>query len=282
MTDQIFAGKVAIVTGATGSIGQAIVSRLAEAGARVVGCSRNAESGEAMVRAMRERGLDVRFIAADVGTEPAVQAIVAEAIETYGRLDVVINGAAAVEIIRSGQETNVVELPTETFRYELTINLFAPFWFFKYAIPHMQAVGGGAFVNCSTLAAHRLQPGMPAYASGKAALEALSQQVAVEYGPDNIRSNCLVIGSIQNAVNGRLHAHPVAGRMLRSAQALDRAGLPEFVADAAAFLASDQSRFTTGSNVMVEGGAIAKSALPDAAAVYREMQAYDAAAGNSA
>lgn len=265
--------KVAIVTGFTGSIGEAIAQRLAGDGARVMGCGRRPDAGEEAARALREEGFDVRFVAADLAKEEAVADVVAQTLATFGRLDVVVNNAAAVDVLRSGRETNVVGLPTETFRHELDINLFAPFWFFKYAIPVMQAADGGVFVNCSTMSAHQLQPGQPAYAASKAALEALSRQVAVEYGTDNIRSNCIVIGAIHNKVNGRLHEHPRAGPLLRSIQALDTPGMPDYVADAALFLASDRSRFTTGSNIFVEGGTTAKSAIPDTQAIYREMLA---------
>lgn len=278
MSQAMLAGKVAIVTGFTGSIGRAIATRLAEDGARVIGCGRRQEAGDSAAASLREKGLDISFIAADVGSEAAVGEMVAAAAERFGSVDIVVNNAAAVDVVRAGKETNVVALPTETFQYELLINLFAPFWFFKHAIPLMKASGGGAFVNCSTVSAHRKQPGMPAYAASKAALEALSEQVAVEYGRDNIRSNCIVIGAIRNEVNKAFHEHPRGGPMFRSAQSLDTLGLPEFIADAALFLGSDRSRFTTGSNLMVEGGADIKSGFPDATVLYREMNADPASA----
>lgn len=264
-------GKVAIVTGATQSMGIGLAERLVEEGACVVGCGRSADRGEAAAKSVREQGGTMTFMRADVTQEHDVRAVVENAIATHGRLDIVVNNAAAIDHIRGGGEKPLVDEESSALDRHLSVGFYGPFWFAKYAIPQMIKQGGGVFVNISSLVAVRPAQGMPAYASSKAALEAFSRQIAVDYASDNIRSNVVRVGAIQVEQNRRLHEHPAAGPALRENQLIQRSGRPEDIAAATAFLASDDAGFITGIAINVDGGAFYKTHVPDVSSVYAEI-----------
>src|SRR3546814_17649943 len=113
---------------------------------------------------------------------------------------------------------------------QLKIDLIAPFWFFKYSIPEMKTVGGGTFVNISSLNAMRPVPGLPSYAAAKAGLEALSRSVAVDYADSNIRINCISVGPVRVATNAESPDHPVTGPMSRQFLTGTTSGRPQDVA----------------------------------------------------
>jgi NAD(P)-dependent dehydrogenase (short-subunit alcohol dehydrogenase family) len=263
-------GKVAIVTGATKDMGEAVAKRLAAEGVKVLCCGRDVVRGEQCVGEIRNSKGDAKFVRTDVGVETDVQQTIGAAIAEFGRLDIVVNLAAAVDIGRSGGFKRVTEETNEVFRRQFEINVVAPFWFFKYAIPEMAKGGGGVFVNVSSLTGSKATPGIPAYSMSKAALEGLSRQVAVDYGKDNIRSNCISVGAISTSQSAPLHSHPVAGPALRQTQIINRSGIPDDVASMVAFLASDESSFITGEMLPVDGGAGIKHNIPDIGDVYRQ------------
>lgn len=261
--------KVAIVTGATKDMGSAVAARLAAEGVKLLCCGRDAERGEQAAALIRADGGDARFVRTDVGIEDEVRNVIAKAVESFGRLDIVVNLAAATDLGRAGGLKRVTEDTNEGFQSQFNINLIAPFWFYKYAIPEMQKNGGGNFVNISSLSATRVSPGLGAYSISKAALDALSRQVAIDYAASNIRSNCIGVGAIRIAQSAPLHDHPEAGPALRQAQILPRAGTPDDVASMVAFLASDESSFISGDVLPLDGGALVKMVVPDIQAIYK-------------
>lgn len=263
-------GKVAIVTGATKDMGVAIAKRLGDEGVKVVCCGRDSGSGGQCAAGIRARGGDSHFFRVDVGVEEDVKGVVRAAVSNFGRLDIVVNVAALVGGHQKGTARRVTEETNEAFLDHIRINVMAPFWFFKHGIPEMQKTGGGNFVNISSLAGKKPMPGLPSYSTSKAALEGLSRQVALDYGESGIRSNCIVVGAIRNARNGRLHDHPEAGPALRQTQILQRSGVADDVASMVAFLASDESSFITGEAVPVDGGALIKHMMPNLGDAFRE------------
>lgn len=263
-------GKVAIVTGATKDIGEATAERLAAQGVRILGCGRDSERGERCAERIRANGGEAQFVRVDVGIEEEVRNVVRTAVDEYGQLDIVVNLAAAVDAVRGGGAKRVTEETNEGFLRQININVIAPFWFFKYAIPEMQKTGGGNFVNVSSLTGTKAVKGLAAYSTSKAALEGLSRQVAVDYADDNIRTNCISVGAIRVSHGARMHDHPVAGPALRQGQILSRSGVPDDIASMVAFLASDESSFITGEALPVDGGARVKYFTPDLGEVYRE------------
>lgn len=263
-------GKVAIVTGATGEMGGTVADRLAEEGAILLCCGRNVERGEAVVARNQGRGSQAQFLRTDVGVEQDVRNAIDAALERFGRLDVVVNLAAATDLGRAGGLRIATEETNESFQSQLTINLLGPLWFYKYAIPEMQKSGGGNFINISTLSATKATKGLGAYAVSKAALESLSRQVAIDYGNSNIRSNCIALGGIRIAQSAPVHDHPAAGPALRQIQIIDRPGQPDDVASMVAFLASEESSFVTGEVFPLDGGAQVKMVSPDLKAIYKQ------------
>ena len=251
--------KVVVITGATKAMGAAIARRFAEEGSRVVGCGRSAELGEQVAASIRATGRDASFIRADVTVEADVVAVIDFAVRRHGRLDVIVNNAAAVDVIRTGAESPATTEDVAVFDRMIRTGLFAPFWFYKYGVPPMIASGGGSFVHLSSTAAIRGLGGVPGYAASKGGLEALSRQAGTDFGSQGIRSNTIQVGSIRTPDNSRLHEHPVAGPILVAKNMLPRAGVPEDVAAAAVFLASDDASFITGVVLPVDGGASNKN-----------------------
>ncbi|TWH87073.1 NAD(P)-dependent dehydrogenase (short-subunit alcohol dehydrogenase family) [Novosphingobium taihuense] len=270
---QRLAGRIAIVTGATKEMGETVAERLAMEGASVVCCGRDADRGEACAQRIVKAGGIAVFKRVDVGVEADVRNIVTSTVETFGRLDIVVNLAAAVDAIRGGGALPVIDETNDGFQRQLLINLWGPFWFFKYAIPEMQKSGGGSFVNLSSRAGTKATPGLPAYSASKAALEGLSRQVATDYAGYNIRSNCIAVGAIRTSQNAHLHDHPVAGAAMRATHMIPRAGSSADIAGMVAFLASDDSSFTTGELLPVDGGGGVKQVTADVSEVYKEIMA---------
>jgi NAD(P)-dependent dehydrogenase (short-subunit alcohol dehydrogenase family) len=264
-------GKVAIVTGATKDMGEATAERLAAEGVKVLCCGRDSERGEQCAARIRANGGEAQFVRVDVGVEEDVRNAISTAIARFGRLDIVVNLAAAVDEVRAGGGKRVTEETNEGFLRQININLVAPFWFFKHAIPEMQKTGGGNFVNVSSLTGKKGYKGIPAYSTSKAGLEGLSRQVAVDYGDSNIRTNCIRVGAIRVANSAPLYDHPVVGPALRQGQIVDRSGTPDDVASMVAFLASDESSFISGHVLPVDGGADIKNVTPDLGDIYRQV-----------
>ena len=253
--------KGAVVTGATQTMGAAIARRLAAEGAHVVGFGRSAERGHAVAARLTADGGSAMFVEGDITNEVDVQTLVDRAVATFGRLDIVVNNAAAVELIRTGVETGVADEPAAAFEWQFKVGLYGPLRLAQLAIPHMVRAGGGAFVTISSQGGHRAFPGMTSYGPVKAAAEALSRQIAVDYGDRNIRSNCIVVGSIRVEQNEHVHDDPVLGAQLRDMQMLPAAGSPEHIASAVAFLAGDDADFITGVALPVDGGLMAKAPM---------------------
>lgn len=260
--------KVALVTGATASMGEAIAVRLAAEGCSVLGAGRNAGRGESVAARIRMSGGNASFFRTDVSVEEDVSASVTAAVAEFGRLDVVINNAAAVEISSGGEDFPAAELPTETLEHVLRVNLFGPFWYAKYAIPEMLRVGGGAFVNVSSVGAVMGVRGTSAYVASKAALDGLTRSIAADYGSRNIRANVIYPAGVPShrQFQQRLEAFP---ELYERQRILPRWGTVEDVAAMAVFLASEDSGYTTGAQFPVDGGAMLKWHSPDPSEMFR-------------
>lgn len=246
------AGKVALVTGGTRGIGEAIVRLFAAEGASVVFCGRRRQPGEALERDLADLAMPAAFFAADVSREDDVRALVAFAVARYGRLDIVVNNAG---ITASGP---VGTMDVETWRMVIDQNVTSMFLVCREAIPHLRAAGGGSIINLGSTYGVVGSPGNAAYGVSKGAAIIFTRHLALELAQDDIRVNALCPGAVRTPMNIEwAEAQPdpeEAQRVLASKHPLGRVSTPDEQARAALFLASDESSYMTGSALMSDGG----------------------------
>ncbi|HVM65454.1 MAG TPA: SDR family NAD(P)-dependent oxidoreductase [Acidimicrobiales bacterium] len=249
-------GEVALVTGSSRGVGEAIAQALAREGANVVVTGRDAARGDAAARRIEESGGSAAFVQGDVGVEDDVRRMVSAAADRFGGLTVLVNNAPPIEV----GLVEVADLGTASWDATIRTGLTAVFWAMKYAIPEMDRAGHGSIINISSGASVAAMAGRSAYAAAKGAVNALTRTVAAEYGPRNIRCNALVLGFVAAP---ELIADGTPGAMIaglvRPLQ-MTRIGTPEDVAHAAVYLASRESEYLTGAELRLDGGQTAKGA----------------------
>jgi NAD(P)-dependent dehydrogenase (short-subunit alcohol dehydrogenase family) len=250
--------KVAFITGATSGIGAVLAKRFAEQGAKVVIAARREEKGIAVVEGITKAGGHAAFFRMDTSVEAEVQAAIEFAAKTFGGLNVLVNNAGPVDLIQAGTDKRVHELSTDAFDRIMKVTLYGPYWCCKYAIPHMMRAGSGSIVNISSIAAVTGMPMIPAYSAAKGGLSALTRQLAFDYGAHNIRANAIITGLIVHEGSQSQVDTPEKYQNYR-ARHLTRLGVPDDIANAAIYLASNESEFVTGSHINVEGGVLVKS-----------------------
>lgn len=245
MADEL-QGRVAIVTGATGGMGRAICKRLVEAGASVVATD---------LTATADLPDGVSYHTGDVSNPDHMQAVVASAIESFGRLDCAVN-AAGIEF----ETVPLADCADDDFDQMMAVNTKGVFLSMKYELRALiQAGNGGSIVNIASTNSFRPQPSQPAYTASKHAVLGLTRSAAIDYAQHNIRVNCIAPGAINtpmlhNAVERRNRdLDDVAKRL----SYFGRVGEAREIADAALFLCSDASTFTTGHALSVDGGMLA-------------------------
>jgi 3-oxoacyl-[acyl-carrier protein] reductase len=250
-------GKVGIVTGAGSGIGRAVAVAFAAEGAKVVVCDRRTDGeGEATVHAIREAGGEAIYVAADVSREADVKALIAFAVESFGRLDVMVNNAGVMVA------KPLEELTEEDFDFVTSVNQKGTFFGTKHAVAAMRAGGGGSIINTSSIAADHGQHGGFVYAGTKGAILSMTRTAAAELAEFNIRVNAVQPGVTQTgilAASGVTETPEQTDRILRETPLGPRRGSPEDCAPLYVFLASDESAFITGQKLAVDGGILAES-----------------------
>lgn len=246
-------GKVAIVTGAASGIGRASALRFLREGARVVLADLSEHRlSEALDEATGHApGAQALAVRCDVSSETDVEALVAQAVAKFGRLDCMVNNAGV-----PGAVGPITDISVEAWDRTYAVLVRGVFLGIKHAARAM-ADEGGSIVNTASIAALNAGAGPAPYSSAKAAVLALSRSAAVELAPRRIRVNALCPGLILTPLleRGQGTALP---EVLSKAQPWPEAGLPEHIADAALFLASDESRFMTGESLVIDGGLTAR------------------------
>jgi len=242
--------KVAIITGASSGIGEAAAKLFAAEGAKLVLGARRAERLADVVSTIERAGGTAVAVAGDVKDEAYAAELVAVALDRFGRLDIGFNNAGIL-----GPMAPAPEVTAEAWQDALQTNLTAAFYGAKHQIPAMLQNGGGSVLFTSTFVGHTIGfPGMSAYAAGKAGLVGLTQCLAVEHGPANIRVNALLPGGTKTAMAGDFANDTAMLDAVASFHALKRMAEPEEIARAALFLASDAASFVTGTAMLVDGG----------------------------
>lgn len=246
-------GKIAVVTGGTSGIGEGIAKAFVLEGAKVVITGRREEEGRAL-----EKQIGVRFVRADVAIEADVRAMVDKTVEWFGRVDCLVNNAGIPSPM-----TSITEIDVATIDQILAVNVRGVVLGIKHAAPVMIAQRSGSVINIGSVAAIRGGISAHIYSASKGAVQALTRSTAAELGEKGIRVNCISPGAIVTGIFGKnaglegSKADRVTGVVkegFATIQPIPRAGLPDDIAQAAVFLASDGSGFVNGQDIVVDGG----------------------------
>ncbi|RLA15180.1 MAG: short-chain dehydrogenase [Gammaproteobacteria bacterium] len=242
-------GKVALVTGASKGIGEAMARGLAEFGASVVVSSRKQEAVDAVAEAFKDDGLEATGIAANMSSIEDIHALVEKTEKTYGGIDIIINNAAVNPVFGSIQDTD-----ERAFDKIINVNLKGPFELCKKAYPILKQRGGGSIIHISSIGGLKPEAGIGIYSVSKAAINSLTQAMAQDWGVDNIRVNAICPGLIKTKFSEALwNDENILDRFIKHIP-LNRAGVPDDIAGLAVFLASDAAAYCTGGLYLVDGG----------------------------
>ncbi|WP_406151474.1 SDR family NAD(P)-dependent oxidoreductase [Streptomyces sp. NBC_01012] len=246
-------GRTALVTGATSNIGRAIAEAFAAEGAHVVVSGRSAGRGKEVVDGIRARGGRADFLEADLdGSAAASQALAREATRVLGgRIDVLVNNAGIFPA------NNTATTDEKTFDQVYAVNVKAPFFLTAAVAPAMAEAGGGAIINLGSWIARLGVPISALYSSTKGATETLTRAWAAEFGPQGVRVNAISPGVVQTPVPGEIRP----GEVMMKGTPAGRTGTPDAIANAAVYLASDESAFVHGIVLDVDGGRTAVAVI---------------------
>lgn len=246
-----FAGKVAVVTGAGRGIGRATALLLAQRGATVVAANRRHDDGAQIVAEVAAAGGNAHFIATDVSEPEQIKRLMDETVARFGRIDVLFNNAGYQE-----PRMPVADTPEDTFDRVFDTNTRAVWLGMKYALAHMIPRGRGAIVNCASVSGLRNpNPGLSLYSASKAAIISLTRSAAIEYAEKGIRINAVAPGRV--VTDMMLASKIMDMSAVAAGLPLRRMGLPEEVAQAVAWLASNASSFVVGHVLCTDGGFMA-------------------------
>ncbi len=249
-----------MITGGASGMGESTARLFVEEGARVVIGDVQEEKGREVAASL---GDACRFVYTDVANSEDVQGMIADAVHAWGRLDVMYNNAGI-----GGGEGSIVDCSEETFDRIIAVDLKAAWLGMKHALPHLVRNGGGSIITTASVSAFMGMMGQGAYGAAKGGVVQLTRVCAIEYASQGVRANCICPGGTLTPI---LYANPAApravspeevGERLKYAQPIPRAGLPGDIANAALWLASDESSFVTGQSIVVDGGWMASARQP--------------------
>lgn len=246
-------GRVALIAGGGGEIGGAIARRFAQAGAAVAIADIARDAAEAIAGEITEAGGQAVAVRTNVAVAQDAERAARHAIDAFGKLTTLVNVAATVT-----PDGTVETLTLEDWNNALAVNLTGAFLMCKYAVPHLRQAGGGTIINIASQLGHIGIAGRAPYTTSKAALIQFTRSLAVDHAADGIRANSLSPGGIDTArILRRFENREAANRARGPAYLLGRPGRADEVAAAALFLASEDSSFMTGADLLLDGGYLA-------------------------
>jgi 3-oxoacyl-[acyl-carrier protein] reductase len=242
--------KIAIVTGASEGIGQKVATAFAQEGAKVVMLARGEEKLKAASRAIQASGGEALPLPCDVGSSTQMDSVFRAIVEKYGRIDVLVNNAAVAI------PGDITDDSDDEWNKLLNINLLGVFRGIKYALPHMLEQAQGSVINMASVQGERSWDHWTTYAAAKGAIKAATRQLAGQYGKQGVRFNTVSPGAIDTPMNQKRAEDegPELYEMYQRMHALGRIGEADEVNGACLFLASDESSFVTGVDLVVDGG----------------------------
>ncbi|HSL68538.1 MAG TPA: glucose 1-dehydrogenase [Actinomycetota bacterium] len=253
-------GKVALITGGASGMGKVASHLFAREGAKVVLTDVADEAGEAVAAAIRDRGAQAAYVHADVSRASDAEAMVGFAVDTFGGLTVLYNNAG----VFPERDGSVTETPEEVWDLTIGINLKGVYLGCRYGIPAMIESGGGAIVNVASFVA-MMGAATPqiAYTASKGGVLSMTREIAVEFARKGVRANALCPGPIETPLLQELLADPDRRQRRLVHIPMGRFGQAEEIANAALFLASDESSYMTGATLIVDGGITAAYVTPE-------------------
>ncbi len=242
-------GKVAVVTGASRGIGEAIASVYAKAGAKVVISSRKQEGLDEVAQAIRASGGEITPIVAHNGDKAALQALVKAAVDTYGRLDILVNNAAT-----NPHFGTLLEAEDSMWQKTIEVNIMGNIWLCQAAVPVMRANGGGKIINVASV--NGIRPGsmQGIYSMTKAGVISLTQTLAMELAGDNIQVNAIAPGLVKTKFARAIWENEMLYKSITGRTPAGRIGEPDDIAGIALYLGSPASAYTTGQTFVIDGG----------------------------
>lgn len=242
-------GKVAIVTGSTKGIGLAIAQALARAGAKVVISSRKADQCAEVAAALRAEGCEASPVACHIGKREDLEALVAETRRIYGQIDILVSNAAV-----NPYYGPMANLPDEAFTKVIDSNVRSSIWLANLVLPEMAARRDGSLIIVSSIGGLKGSATLGIYGVSKAADMQLARSLAVEWGPHNVRVNCIAPGLVRTDFAKALWSNPDTLKAAERGTPLRRIGVPDDIAGAAVFLASRAGSWLTGQTIVIDGG----------------------------
>lgn len=241
--------KVAIVTGASKGIGEAMARGLAEFGAKVIVSSRKQDAVDAVAASFREDGLEATGIACHVGDAEQRKALIEKTIETYDRIDILINNAATNPYFGP-----IEDLPLSALQKTMDINLTAALELSNLVLPHMQKVGGGSIIHISSVEGIQASPGFSAYNLSKAGIIMLGKNQSMEWARHNVRVNVICPGLVKTKLSQMLWQNDDLASQAEKGIPLGRMASPDEMAGLAVWLASPAASYCTGAVIGNDGG----------------------------
>jgi NAD(P)-dependent dehydrogenase (short-subunit alcohol dehydrogenase family) len=255
-------GKVALVTGAANGIGRSAALVLAREGAKIAATDLQDEKGASLLRELSAMGCECEYYHHDVTREEDWQSVVAQTRARFGRLDVLVNNAGI------GLSSSVVDMAFADWKRQMAVNLDGVFLGVKYSLPLMREGGGGSIINVSSIAGIKASPNLSGYCATKGGVRLFTKSVALECAAarDGVRVNSLhpgitetaiwdtLIGTVEDGSNGGKERWPTLDKLTERAVPLGYKAAPDDIANGVLWLASDESRYVTGTELVIDGG----------------------------